>query len=161
MWNKLKAFLLQPTVPLLQYLACAAPLALAGSMVVILSVALMLMLFGVDFESIESPDAGDSILMIALIGPIIETFLLAGGVKLLQKETKLSPVGIATTSAILWGLFHGLFAPIWFFGVVWSFFVFTCGYIAWRKVSLKHALAAAFVPHAVNNSLILLTSSLG
>jgi hypothetical protein len=39
---------------------------------------------------------------------------------------------------------------------VWSFHVFSPGYLAWRPVSYKHALGAAAVPHAPVNSSALL-----
>ena len=58
---------------------------------------------------------------------------------------------VAGVSALLWACLHGLFTLLWFFGVAWSFFVFSCAFIAWRKHSFRHGFIAAWVPHALNN----------
>ena len=54
------------------------------------------------------------------------------------------------------GLKMGHSVVPWFFGTVWSFYVFSLGYLAWRPVSYKHALGAAAVPHALVNASALL-----
>lgn len=67
-----------------------------------------------------------------------------------------SPAHDAGASALAWGGLHAWFHPLWFFGTVWSFYVFSLGYLAWRPVSYKHALGAAAVPHALVNASALL-----
>ncbi|MEQ1516733.1 MAG: CPBP family glutamic-type intramembrane protease [Usitatibacteraceae bacterium] len=86
-----------------------------------------------------------------IFAPVVETFLLAGLVNILSRVTK-RPVQIAALSALLWGSFHALFGLLWFFGTVWSFFVFTVAYIVWKKVTFSHGLVAASLPHALVNS---------
>jgi hypothetical protein len=41
-------------------------------------------------------------------------------------------------------------------GTVWSFYVFSRGWLAQRTVSYKHAFGAAALPHALMNSSALL-----
>lgn len=112
---------------------------------------------GVNVQRLMPP--GQSGSMIDIIGtvifaPLVETLMLIGGVKLLSSFLT-RPGIIATSSALAWGLFHGMFGLMWFFGTAWSFFVFTCGYLAWRRVSPGHAFAAAALPHALLNALVM------
>lgn len=81
-----------------------------------------------------------------------ESFLVAGLVTLLRRSGE-SFLGAAASSAVIWGLAHALFGALWFFGTVWAFFVFSCAYMAWRKVSFWHGYAAATAPHAAINLL--------
>jgi membrane protease YdiL (CAAX protease family) len=81
--------------------------------------------------------------------------VLALLLELLSRVTRHSQV-IAIVSALAWGAAHAYFHPLWFFGTVWSFYVFSRGYLAWRPISYKHALGAAAVPHALVNSSALL-----
>jgi hypothetical protein len=93
--------------------------------------------------------------MTVLVAPVIETLVLALGVRLIGTLTK-HREAIAITSALCWGALHASFYPMWFFGTAWSFYVFSRGYLAWQPVSYKHALGAAAVPHALVNSSALL-----
>jgi hypothetical protein len=142
----------------LDYCLIAWPLALVPS---ILLAALAYALFsgaGADMAVIQKPmrDVAQRKLWIALLAaPLIETLLLALGIRLIQLFTKHRET-IAITSALGWGALHASFYPIWFFGTVWSFYVFSRGYLAWRPVSVKHELGAAAVPHALVNSSALL-----
>jgi hypothetical protein len=61
---------------------------------------------------------------------------------------------VAATAAILCGLAHGTYGLLWFFGTAWSFFVFSYGFLAWRKVSYLHAFVAAAAPHALLNATV-------
>jgi len=66
---------------------------------------------------------------------------------------------VATLSALVWGCLHGLADPLFFgkfFGTVWNFFVYSCAYLAWRKVSFAHAYVATATPHALHNLIIFL-----
>jgi hypothetical protein len=63
---------------------------------------------------------------------------------------------LALLSALAWGGAHAWFHPLWFFGTVWSFYVFSRGWLAWQPVSYKHAFGAAALPHALVNSSALL-----
>lgn len=87
------------------------------------------------------------------IAPALETLLLVAGIHLIARFMR-QWAGIALVSAVAWGLLHGLVAPIWFFGTVWSFFVFSSAYLAWRPVSAKSAFLAAALPHALLNAIL-------
>lgn len=82
-----------------------------------------------------------------VLAPLVETLLLAAGLWLLQLGSK-RPLFVAGTSALAWGALHGIPG---FFGAVWSFFVFSCAYLAWREESFAKGFLAAAVPHALVN----------
>ena len=44
---------------------------------------------------------------------------------------------------------------LWFVGTAWSFFVFSCLYLTWRRVSFRHAYVAALVPHMLINGTVM------
>jgi len=109
---------------------------------------------GVDAAALAAPNRpinASEILGAVLFAPIAETLCLAAGVTVLSAFiSRVALVAIA--SAVAWGCLHAVFGVLWFFGTAWSFFVFTCGYIAWRRLSFGHAFLAAAVPHALINS---------
>jgi hypothetical protein len=90
-----------------------------------------------------------------IFAPIVETFLLTVGIRIIKSFSS-SVVRIGIASAVVWGCLHALFGFMWFFGVVWSFFVWSCGYMAWQSVSERHAFAAAAIPHASLNAIMML-----
>ncbi len=96
-----------------------------------------------------------SVLVTVCAAPLIESLLLALLLRVLLLATR-NAQALATVSALAWGVLHAMFYPMWFFGTVWSFYVFSRGYLAWRPVSFKHALGAAAVPHVLVNSSALL-----
>ena len=113
---------------------------------------------GVDVGAVQKPArdiAQRNVWMTALVAPFIETLVLALGIRLISFLTK-HREAVAVASAFAWGALHASFYPMWFFGTAWSFYVFSRGYLAWRPVSVKHAFAAAAVPHALVNSSALL-----
>jgi hypothetical protein len=113
---------------------------------------------GVDVESLQKPAreiARRSVWITAIVAPVVETAVLALVVTALARFIRNANV-VAAISALAWAGLHAAFYPMWFFGVVWSFFVFSRGYLAWRPVSYKHAFGAAAVPHALVNSSALL-----
>jgi hypothetical protein len=113
---------------------------------------------GADVGALQKPAreiAQRNVWMTALVAPLIETLVLALGIRLISLLTK-HREAIAIVSALAWGGLHASFYPMWFFGTAWSFYVFSRGYLAWQPVSVKHALGAAAVPHALVNSSALL-----
>jgi len=142
----------------IDYCLIAWPLALVPSIILAALAYAVISGAGADMAAVQRPmrDIAQRKLWIALLAaPIVETLLLALGLKLISLVTKRREA-IAITSALAWGALHASFYPIWFFGTVWSFYVFSRGYLAWRPVSVKHALGAAAVPHALVNSSVLL-----
>lgn len=154
MLQSIRKFLLEPSLPLWKYVLLAFPLALVGSCVLFGTALLVAIAAGLNVGALLPPDRAatfSEILGTLVFAPVTETLILAGLVKLLSLGIS-RPAAIAACSAVLWGLFHGYFGALWFFGTVWSFFVFTCAYLAWRKNSFGHAFAAAALPHALINA---------
>jgi hypothetical protein len=90
---------------------------------------------------------------VVFFAPLLETFLLSGLLAFLSILKKPIPV-IAAISACIWGALHGIAAPLWFFGTVFGFFVFSCAYLTWRPRSYWYGFAAAALPHAMQNLLV-------
>ena len=108
---------------------------------------------GIPVASIAPPSNGSSfreVLGAVLLAPVVETALLALGVSLLSRLFD-RPILVAGASAAIWGLLHGIFGTLWFFGTVWSFFVFSCAFLAWRGHSFRAGFVAAAIPHALVN----------
>ncbi len=86
-----------------------------------------------------------------LFAPFVETLLLCvwieAAVRLGQKR-----LFIAIGAGVIAGLLHAIVTPIWFFTSAWAFFVYACGYLAWRPHSFPSAFIAAALAHALNNA---------
>ncbi len=92
------------------------------------------------------------VISMIFIGPILETFLMALILKILSFISK-HKVKIAIMSACVWAVLHSLQAPVWGFGIIWPFFVFSCCYQAWRKRSFWLAILVTSCVHAFQNTL--------
>ena len=158
----LLSFLLRPSLPMWKFCLAAFPLALFPSLALFGGVLFLFSAAGVDTSSIQPPSrsatAGE-VFGSVIFAPVVETYLLALILRGLLKATT-RPLLAATASAVVWGAFHGLFAPLWFFGSVWSFFVFSCAFIGWQERSFKQAYIAAAVPHALINLTVIATVAL-
>lgn len=127
-------------------------LASGGSMLLAGAALGVSVLAGIPFEEIEVPERAIGVwdfIGVAVLAPLIETPLLIALLALLPARMGIVPR--AAVSALVWGGLHALIAPFWFFGVVWAFFVFSCGYLVWRPESFRHGFAAAALPHALQN----------
>jgi hypothetical protein len=141
-----------------RYCLIAWHLALIPSIVLVLLAHLVFTTAGADVDALRKPPTDierRSFLIPLALAPLIETLVLAAGLHALSIVTRHRAL-IATLSALAWGALHASFHPMWFFGTVWSFYVFSRAYLAWRAVSYKHALGAAAVPHALVNASALL-----
>jgi hypothetical protein len=138
-------------VGLPRYAVRAAAIAVLPSILLVAVVAGLFAVLGIDVGRLPETrlDAG-GLIGIAVLAPLLETLLLAALLELLGMALR-GWVPIAAISAVAWGLLHGLVAPLWFFGTVWGFFVFSAAYIAWRPRSTGRALVAAALPHALIN----------
>lgn len=85
-----------------------------------------------------------------VLAPLVETWLLGLTLALIARFAK-QPVLVATLAALAWGCLHGLYGWLWFFGTAWSFFVFSCAFLAWRGHSYRRAFTAAAATHALVN----------
>jgi hypothetical protein len=90
--------------------------------------------------------------LMVIVGPPIETLLMAGGLWILSFITK-RQIRLAVFSALVWAVVHSLVAPAWGLGIIWPFFVFSCSYLAWRKRSWWHAILVTSCVHAFQNFL--------
>ena len=149
--------------PLWRYSLIEFVLALFLSILTLSIATGIFLIFGADIDLLSPPKRPASwreAFGLIVFAPILETLLLAAMLRVLSAATN-RKLFIATTSAVLWGCLHGAFGLLWFFGTVWSFFIFSCAYIAWRKVSFRHAFMAAAVPHALVNTSAMLVIVFG
>ena len=149
---------MEPGGSLTGYCIVAWHVALIPSVLIVVAAHALFAQAGVDVSALQKPavDLESRSLWIAVLAaPFIETLVLGGALELLGLATRRRQV-LAVLSALAWGGAHAWFHPLWFFGTVWSFHVFSRGWLAWRPVSYKHAFAAAAVPHALVNSSALL-----
>ena len=115
---------------------------------------------GIPAEALETP--GVKINLRDFIGavvfaPLVETLILAALLALMPRRWGIASKAI--TSAMIWGGLHAMAAPFWFFGTVFSFFVFSCSYLVWRQKSFACGFAIAALPHAlINLSAFVLTA---
>lgn len=110
-------------------------------------------IFGIDTASFDSPEPQatlEQLLSAVIRAPLSETLVLAGLLWLLCKASS-RPLFVATASGLLWGCLHGAFGLLWFVGVFWCFYVYSCSYLAWRPCGYWRAFCAAAVPHALGN----------
>lgn len=148
-------------VGLLHYALRAAAVGVLPSILIVVVVAGLTSLAGIDVGRPPEVRLGaGGLVAVVVLAPLLETLLLAALLELLGMALR-SWVPIAAVSAIAWGLLHGLVTPLWFFGTVWSFFVFSAAYIAWRPQSIHRALVAAALPHAFINFVVFTVIYLG
>jgi len=107
---------------------------------------------GPSMEDFGSASPGAVFLLVIVIAPIIETLMLSFGIFVISLFTK-RPLVIAVISAIIWGGMHAAAFAIQGIAATWSFFVFTCAYLAWRPVGWIHAYVVAMGIHMLQNLL--------
>jgi hypothetical protein len=137
-----------------RYCVIAWHLALIPSIALVLAAHFVFSSAGADVEAMQRPaldPARRNLIVVLVAAPLVETAILGVGLRLLGFVTR-RPNALAALSALAWGGAHAAFHPLWFFGTVWSFFVFSRGWLAWQPVSYKHAFGAAAVPHALVNA---------
>lgn len=147
------AFVFSRNCPLWLYCLLAGATAFGGSYLLSESVGALLGAFNIDTAAL-SPAAfrkdAMGYLLVVLASPLLESLLLAGTLKLTTYLTD-KPLRQASMAAVVWALLHALAAPMWFFGVLFSFFIFALGFVIWRPVSWWAAYAAAAIPHMLVN----------
>lgn len=107
---------------------------------------------GYDFTSPTFDLSGFGLVLVVVLGPFLETLLLAGGIWLISRFIK-SDYLVSITSALIWGILHSLQSPLWGFSIVWPFFVFSRAYMAWRPTGKSNAIGIAWLTHALHNFL--------
>ena len=152
-----RRFMFEPRLPLWRYVLLAVPLAMLPSLLLAWLAWTLTAAAGIDTAAHAPPalEPGLSTLLgVTLLAPVVETLLLGGMIGLLSRVIR-SAVAVAVTCALLWGVLHGLAGALWFAGTVWSFFVFSAAWIAWRPRSRWHAFAASASTHALLNLLVM------
>jgi hypothetical protein len=142
----------------LVYCIVAWHVALIPSILIVIAAHALFSQAGVDVSPLQRPAVdmqGRNLWIATVASPVIETLILGAVLGLLEFVTRRRQ-WLAILSALAWGGAHAWFHPMWFFGTVWSFYVFSRGWLAWRPVSYKHAFGAAALPHALVNSSALL-----
>lgn len=95
---------------------------------------------------------GSDLLWAVVFGPFVETLILGFVLQVLGIFLGRKWLA-ALVSALVWGFFHAAIVPLWFFAAAWSFFIYSCSFLAWRSHSLTHGVLAAALPHALVNLL--------
>jgi hypothetical protein len=162
MTQALKRFLLSPDLPLWKYCLIAFPVAMIPSIAFAAIAHFTFLLLGINADLLSPPDTAvtvKEVFGVVLVSPVGETFLLAAMLAILSALSARAAF-VAFAAAMVWGAFHAAFGVMWFFGTAWSFFVFSCAYLHWRKLSFGKAFLAASVPHALINSAVMLCLAL-
>ena len=87
---------------------------------------------------------------LTVIGPLIETLLMTPPVLLLNRFAGAGPAVIG--SALLWGILHGLQAPVWGLVIWWPFLIFSIALLTWRERGLGVAMLMVAAIHGLQNS---------
>lgn len=106
---------------------------------------------GPDFGSDKAP-AVAVFIGVVVVGPFVETLLMGVVLKLLSFITR-RRYALAVISCLLWAGVHSLASPLWGVAVFWPFFVFSCSYLAWRRVSWWRAVWVTSLIHMFQNLL--------
>jgi len=131
------------------YVPLAAVVAAAGSLAILFTVNHFTDWLGPEVEGPSIAISWGELFGLVIFAPVVETALLLLTLRLFQWTR---PPYSAALASLVWGGLHALIYPVWFFGTVWSFFVFACAALAWHQKSPKHAFFAAALPHADINS---------
>ena len=106
---------------------------------------------GPDFGSGRMP-AIAVFIGVVVISPIVETLLMGVVFKLLSFVTR-RRYALAVMSCIFWAGLHSVASPPWGLTIFWPFFVFSCCYLAWRRVSWWRAVWMTTLVHMLQNLL--------
>ena len=135
------------------YVLAAALVAAVGSVAVLSAVNYFTEWLGPDVDGPSVEVGWAHFLGLVVLSPVVETALLLLTLHVVRK-LGLSILATAAITALVWGGLHALVYPVWFFGTVWSFFVFACAALAWRAKSKTHAYWAAALPHSLVNAAV-------
>lgn len=147
----LPGFLLRVDPRPWRFVLKAAALALGPSLVLSFLVgALLPHADGPDLSFSASLGAGWTIFLLVLVSPVLETLLLVPIVFGLLRLG--GPAVAAFGSALVWGVLHGLQAPVWGLIVWWPFLVMAVALMTWRRAGLGRAVTVVIAVHALQNA---------
>jgi hypothetical protein len=158
-----RALLFDTSMPLWRYCLIVFPIAILPSLALSSLAYVILRALGMGAAPLKGPEVHATVLDafgLLVFAPITETLLLAGGLHILSYFSNRKTL-VAVASAIAWGCLHAFIGAIWFFGTVWSFFIFSCAYLAWREHGFAQAYTAAAVPHLLVNLTVFVAVILG
>ena len=108
-------------------------------------------------------DGPQMILLITVLAPLVETLLMIPPLLLLNRFAGAGPAVVG--SALLWGVVHGLQAPVWGLVIWWPFLIFSIAMLTWRANGLGIAILLVTAIHGLQNSvpaaLLLLSGGTG
>jgi hypothetical protein len=90
------------------------------------------------------------ILLLVVIGPLIETLLMAPVLLVVNRFAGPGPAVVG--NAILWGILHSLSAPAWGLVVWWPFLILSIAFLTWRPHGVALAILLVTVIHGLQNS---------
>ena len=147
----LPRFLFETDTVLSRYIAKAWLAALLPS----IALSALVRLVAADAAAPQLPgDAERLVLFVVLVGPALETLLLAVPVLLLNRLFGPGPAVVG--SALIWGVAHSLAAPVWGLVIWWPFLVMSIAFLTWRREGLGWALGVAFAIYALQNGFAVL-----
>lgn len=149
--NRLFSILFDNQIPMWKYILRTGLISLIPSLFFVM----ILGLTGIISEDTGPEFKGSGaelFIMLVVIGPSIETLIMAGGLWVISFITK-RRIWQAAISACVWAVMHSLIAPVWGLGVIWPFFVFSCSYLNWRRRSLWRAILVTSCVHGFQNFL--------
>jgi membrane protease YdiL (CAAX protease family) len=145
----LPAFLFDGNEPKLAYVLKAWLLALVPSF----ALSALVNLMARPTEGPDIPVEGSvSLLLLIVVGPLLETLIMAAIVLGLRRLIGPGPAVIV--SAILWAIGHSLVASVWGLVVWWPFLIFSIAFLTWRGRSLLLALALVTAIHGLQNATV-------
>ncbi len=92
----------------------------------------------------------ESILILVVIVPFIETLCMVPLIKLLSNLLNNEKM-IVLFSALIWATLHSLQLPIWGLGVFWSFYIYSISLQAWGKQLMGKAVLVTATTHMMVN----------
>ena len=96
---------------------------------------------------------------ITLLGPFLETLIMAGALLVLTRIVAPGPA--AVLSAIGWGVAHSWAAPIWGLIIWWPFLIFSVAFLTWRRRGFWTGILLVTAIHALQNSVAVALLLLG
>lgn len=90
-----------------------------------------------------------TVLMIAIITPLIETLILAAICLILNLF--LPALHTIILGSLIAAIFHSLQAPIWGFVIWWPFLIFSTLFLVWKQRSFALAILMPTIVHGLHN----------
>ncbi len=90
------------------------------------------------------------IFFVTVFAPLLETLLMTPPLLLLNRFAGAGPAVVG--SAVLWGIVHGLQAPVWGLVIWWPFLIFSIALLTWRERGIGIAMLMVAAIHGLQNS---------